>query len=153
MTVTGTGFTGATSVTFGTIAATSFTVNSDTQITAVVPGGFANSPIKVTTPGGTAKSSTNFTLTSGGSGPSISGMSPNSGAVGDQVLISGSGFTGATQVQFNGTSATFTVDSDAQITTTVPFGATTGPVTVTTPGGVLQSPTGFTVGSAPPPVP
>ena len=153
VTVTGTGFTGATSVTFGTIAATSFTVNSDTQITAVVPGGFAHSPIKVTTAGGTAKSSTNFTLTSGGSGPSISGMSPNSGAVGDQVLISGSGFTGATQVQFNGTSATFTVDSDAQITTTVPFGATTGPVTVTTPGGVLQSPTGFTVGSAPPPVP
>lgn len=152
VTVTGTGFTGATKVTFGSIAATSFTVNSDTQFTAVVPGGFAHSPIKVTTPGGTAKSATNFTLVAG-SGPSISGLSPSSGAVGDQVLISGSGFTGAAQVQFNGTVATFNVDSDVQITTTVPLGATTGPVSVTTPSGVLLSPTAFTVGSAPPPVP
>ena len=61
VTVTGTGFTGATSVTFGTIPATSFTVNSDTQITAVVPAGFDKAPINVTTPGGTAKSvGTNF---------------------------------------------------------------------------------------------
>jgi hypothetical protein len=152
VTVTGTGFTGTTKVTFGAIAATSFTVDSDTQITAVVPSGFAHSPIKVTAPGGTAKSATNFTLVAG-SGSSISGLSPSSGAEGDQVLISGSGFTGSTQVQFNGTGAAFNVDSDAQITTTVPVGATTGFVSVTTPSGVAQSPTVFTIGSGPPPVP
>ena len=50
MTVTGSGFTGATAVSFGAIPATSFTVDSDTQITAIVPGGFAHALIKVTTP-------------------------------------------------------------------------------------------------------
>jgi len=63
VTVTGTGFTGATSVSFGAFAATSYTVDSDTQITAVVPSGFAHAPIKVTTAGGTAKSDTNFKVT------------------------------------------------------------------------------------------
>jgi hypothetical protein len=63
VTVTGSGFTGATSVSFGAFAATSFTVDSDTQITAVVPSGFAHAPIKVTTPSGTGKSATNFVVT------------------------------------------------------------------------------------------
>lgn len=63
VTVTGTGFTGATSVSFGTFAATSYTVDSDTQITVIVPSGFAHAPIKVTTAGGTGKSATNFVVT------------------------------------------------------------------------------------------
>ncbi len=63
VTVTGSGFTGATAVSFGAFPATSFTVDSDTQITCVVPSGFAHAPIKVTTPGGTGKSATNFVVT------------------------------------------------------------------------------------------
>ena len=43
VTVTGTGFTGASAVAFGTVPATSFTVNSDTSITATVPPGAAAS--------------------------------------------------------------------------------------------------------------
>jgi hypothetical protein len=62
---------------------------------------------------------------------SISGLAPANGAVGSTVVISGSGFTGATGVSFNGTAATsFTVDNSGQITATVPVGTTTGPVTV-----------------------
>jgi hypothetical protein len=62
---------------------------------------------------------------------SISGLAPASGAVGSTVVISGSGFTGATGVSFNGTAATsFTVNNSGQITATVPVGTTTGPVTV-----------------------
>ncbi len=56
----GTGFT-TTAVTFNSVAATAFTVNSATQITATVPT-TTTGPIKVTTPGGTATSPTNFTL-------------------------------------------------------------------------------------------
>ena len=63
VTVTGSGFTGATSVSFGATPAASYTVDSDTQITVVVPGGFAHAPINVTTPGGSAKSATNFKVT------------------------------------------------------------------------------------------
>lgn len=51
--ITGTGFTGATAVTFNAIAATSFTVQNDQSITAVLPAGSAGSaPIIVTTPAG-----------------------------------------------------------------------------------------------------
>jgi hypothetical protein len=62
---------------------------------------------------------------------SVSGVSPTSGIVGSTVVISGSGFTGATAVQFNGTAATsFTVNNDGQITATVPAGATSGNISV-----------------------
>jgi hypothetical protein len=53
VTITGTGFTGATAVTFGGVAATSFTVVSSTSITAVVASGSSGS-VSVTTGGGTA---------------------------------------------------------------------------------------------------
>jgi uncharacterized protein (TIGR03437 family) len=50
----GTGFTGATAVLFGATPATSFTVNSDTQITAVAPAGLGTVPVTVVGPGGTS---------------------------------------------------------------------------------------------------
>jgi len=61
--ITGTGFTGATAVSFNGTAATSYTVNSDTSITATSPASFTNGPILITTLGGTATSSTNYTQT------------------------------------------------------------------------------------------
>ncbi|MDP9301240.1 MAG: DNRLRE domain-containing protein [Actinomycetota bacterium] len=82
------------------------------------------------------------------SAPSITDFVPLSGPVGTSVTIDGSGFTGTTDVQFNGTSVgsgNFTVVSDAQITSRVPSGATTGPIPVTTPGGTATSSTDFTV--------
>ena len=63
VTITGVSLTQATKVTFGGVAATSFTVNSDTQVTATVPSGAKTGKIVITTPGGTASSSTNFTVT------------------------------------------------------------------------------------------
>ena len=62
-----------------------------------------------------------------------------SGKVGKTVEVLGQGFTGTTAVSFNGTPAAFTVVSDTYLTATVPSGATTGFVTVTTPGGTLKS--------------
>jgi uncharacterized repeat protein (TIGR03803 family) len=68
-----------------------------------------------------------------------------SGKVGAAVKILGTNLTGATSVTFNGTAATFTVVSKSEITTTVPEGATTGTVEVTTPRGTLKSNTKFRV--------
>jgi uncharacterized repeat protein (TIGR03803 family) len=63
----------------------------------------------------------------------------NSGKVGQTGGILGQGLTGTTNVLLNGTPANFTVVSDTFIEATVPAGATSGYVTVTTPSGVLTS--------------
>ena len=70
---------------------------------------------------------------------------PAAGNVGRKVEFLGRGFTGTTGVSFNGTAATFTVMRDTFLTATVPSGATTGFVTVTTPGGTLTSNNEFRV--------
>jgi uncharacterized repeat protein (TIGR03803 family) len=62
-----------------------------------------------------------------------------SGTVGATVKILGTNLIGAISVTFNGTAAVFTVVSASEITTTVPAGATSGPVEVVTPGGTLSS--------------
>jgi hypothetical protein len=147
VTITGSGFAGATDVRFnGTSVGGSFTVDGDAQITATVPSGATTGPISVVAPGGTATSSGDFTVTAP-SPPTITGFSPSSGPVGTSVTITGSGFAGATDVRFNGTSVggSFTVDGDAQITATVPSGATTGPISVVAPGGTATSSGDFTV--------
>jgi uncharacterized repeat protein (TIGR03803 family) len=71
---------------------------------------------------------------------------PTSGVVGAAIKILGTNLTGATSVTFNGTAATFTVNSKSEITTTVPTGATTGTVQVITLRlGTLSSNVPFTV--------
>jgi hypothetical protein len=57
VTVTGTGFTNATSVQFGTIDASAVTPGSDTQIIATSPPGTGTVDVKVTTPAGTSAAS------------------------------------------------------------------------------------------------
>jgi hypothetical protein len=70
-----------------------------------------------------------------GLGPFVKTL-PVSGKVGSVVKILGNGLKGATSVTFfNGAAATFTVVSSTEITTTVPFGATTGVVQVVTSRG------------------
>jgi uncharacterized protein (TIGR03437 family) len=80
--------------------------------------------------------------------PTITSFSPMSGPVGSTVTISGTNFTGATSVKFNGVTATFIVNSNTKITAAVPTGATTGTITVTTPGGTATSTSSFTVTTA-----
>jgi uncharacterized repeat protein (TIGR03803 family) len=79
-----------------------------------------------------------------GLGPFVETL-PTSGTVGAAVIILGNNLTGSTSVTFNGTAATFTVVSSTEIRTTVPTGATTGKVKVTTPKGTLTSNVNFRV--------
>jgi hypothetical protein len=109
VTITGVEFTGATSVKFGSIAATSFTVNSATSITAVSPGELAGTvDVRVTTPEGTSpvSSKDKFRFT-----PTVTGVSPNSGSTagGTTVTVTGTGFllgTTATIFKFGATAGT-----------------------------------------------
>jgi gliding motility-associated-like protein len=76
--------------------------------------------------------------------PTISSFTPTSGGVGASVTISGTYFVGATDVKFNGVSATsITVNSASSITAIAPVG-TTGTIQVITPGGTATSSSNFT---------
>ena len=79
-----------------------------------------------------------------GVGPFVAAQ-PTFGSFGTSVNILGTNLTGTTGVSFNGTAATFSVVSPTEITTTVPTGATTGTIQVTTPGGTLNSNADFQV--------
>jgi len=74
-----------------------------------------------------------------GAPPFVTFVGPAVAKVGKTVEILGKGFTGTTSVSFGGATATFRVVSDTFLTATVPNGATTASVTVTTPGGTLTS--------------
>lgn len=76
--------------------------------------------------------------------PVINSFTP-SGVMGSNVVIQGSNFTGASSVLLNGTAVTFVVNSDGQITATVPVGATSGPITVV---GPVNNATGTTTSSS-----
>ncbi|MGW1422487.1 IPT/TIG domain-containing protein [Bradyrhizobium manausense] len=139
--ITGTNFsatTGAGGVKFGATNATSYTVNSNTQITATAPAGSAGTvDVTVTTPGGTSAASAadQYTYTAA---PTVTSISPTSGpgGGGTVVTITGTNFSGASAVSFGASPATgFTVVSPTTITATSPSGAGTVDIRVTTAGG------------------
>jgi outer membrane protein assembly factor BamB len=78
--------------------------------------------------------------------PTINSFTPTSGTIGNQVTITGSGFSGATAVTFHGIKAVkYSVNSDTKITATVPISASTGLLKVTAAGSTAASATNFTV--------
>ena len=128
--ITGTGFTGATSVKFGGTAASSFNVVNATTIQAIVANG-STGDVSVTTAAGTATKA-GFVFVAA---PSITNFTPTNAASGATVTITGSDFTGATAVNFGGTAASsFNVVNATSIQAVVGTGAT-GDVSVTTPAG------------------
>jgi hypothetical protein len=145
--ITGAGFNYVTGVDFNGVAAASFTVDSATQITAIVPvGPLVNGPINVATAVGLATSAASFTYFVPPPVPMITGFSPAAIAPGLAVTITGANFTGATSVRFNGVSGSFTVNSSTQIRATAPSSSlTAGPITVTTANGTATSATDYTV--------
>jgi len=154
--ITGSGFTYATSVAFGSNNA-SFTVLSDTSINAVVPAGppaGGNVSIIVTGPGGASPSGPNYTYAAPLL-PSITGLTPSSGplAGGGTITLQGVNLTGTTVILFGAIPALFfTVLSPTTINVSVPPGVTAGPVpvTVTTPTGTSP---GFPYTYLAPPLP
>ena len=78
--------------------------------------------------------------------PQIKRIRPTSGPVGTQVQIIGVSLRQTTEVTFGGVASTeFSVNSDKQVTATVPASAVTGPITITTMGGTARSTKRFTV--------
>jgi hypothetical protein len=133
--ITGNNFSGATAVSFGGVPAASFVVTNNTTIGAIVPVGVSTGPISVTTPAGTATSSSLFY-----GPPLITGFSPTHGLPGTNVFIQGTNFLGASAVRFAGVNATwFAATNNGFIYAAVPAGAQDGPISVVTPAGTNTS--------------
>lgn len=132
VTVTGSHFTGASAVNFGPAAGTSLTVVSDTQITVMSPSqdavGQSTADVRVSTPAGQSAVTPADVFTYHGP-PQVTGISPKGGppAGGTTVTVTGSGFTGATAVNFGPQAGTaVTVLSDTQLTVVSPPISPTG---------------------------
>jgi Tfp pilus assembly protein PilV len=152
VTITGTGFIGASAVMFGAVAAPSYTVNGASQITATSPSGVGTVDVTVVTAAGTSVTSSadKFTYAT-----TVTGVSPNSGpsSGGTVVTVTGGGFNGATAVKFGSTAATnVTVTNDTQLTATAPAGTGTVDITVTSPSGTSATSVNdrFTYNPSPP---
>jgi uncharacterized repeat protein (TIGR03803 family) len=138
--ILGQGLSQSTSVRFTPNVPANASVFADTYMTATVPNNATTGPVKVLLTHGHLTSNQKFLVT-----PVVLSFSPPSGPVGTPVVITGNSFTGATKVTFGSKKAAFSVDSYTQITATVPAGAVTGKIQVTTPGGTATSSATFTV--------
>ncbi len=140
VTVTGSHFDGATRVQVGSIEATSFAEDSESQIEAVVPPGSGDVDVTVTTPVGTSqRGETDIYQYLAPPPPTVTRVRRKHGpkAGGTEVTITGSGFVpDATSVNFgDAVSPNVTVHSPESLTATSPAGEGRVDVTVTTPGG------------------
>ena len=155
--IMGTGLSVNPNVSFGGVAASNVTVQSDTTIVATVGSG-ASGSVSVTV-GGQTLSLPGFTYTAPTTQTNIqlTAFTPSVGQTGSSITLTGANFTGATGVSFGGVPAlTFSVNSDSQIVAVVGNGAT-GLVTVVNlslsaslprftfdrPSGATSTPAGF----------
>ena len=151
VTVTGSGFTGTTLVTeimFGAMKATSFIVDSNTQIRAIAPVHLAGvvDVVSMSSVGTSAiVAADEYTYFLSGSVPTIAGLNPVYGPAsgGATVVITGTGFTGvvgASGVKFGNLNAdSYVVNSDTKITAKTKA-HDVGPVDV-----IVMNPSGFSL--------
>jgi|GEM_PF-619914 len=156
VTIIGTNFTGATTVTIGGAAATTFTVNSATQIICTSPphSTAETVDVSVTTPGGTGTKTLAFQYKLAADVPNITGVSPGSGSTagGTNVTISGSKLGGTViALTFNDVSATNIAIVSKTITCTTPASVTSGlaKINLTTNNGSTTNTTYFTYTASP----
>ena len=132
----GSDLTGTTSVTFGGVPATNIVVNDDEYLTGNTPAHAVGAvDVVVTTPGGSATDTGGFTYQAA---PVVTGVAPPTGSYlgGQDVTITGTGLSDATDVTFGGVeSPTVFWVGDSLVARTPPHAAGLVDVAVTTPGG------------------
>ena len=134
VTVNGSGFDGTSAVSLNGTAVVVVGVLSANVLKATVPAGATSGLITVTTgAGGTAAAGTPFKVK-----PRITGFTP-SARVGEPVTITGTTFDGATVLKFGAIPAIIGSNDGSVVQTTVPDGATTGKITIVTPGGTFTT--------------
>ena len=140
VTIRGPNLTGTLAVLFNGVSAP-FTNISASELRTVVPEGAPSGAITIATPAGFANTATAFYLP-----PTISSMDPTSGFASSNVTITGENLVDISSVRFGGLDAVFTPLTPVSLSAIVPQNAVTGPITITTPGGVATSSGPFLVG-------
>lgn len=154
VTLTGSNFTGVAAVKFAGDKTAQFTINSDTQITAIVPDGAANGPITISKQGCADARTNNFTVIPLNPAPSLMAINPNSATMGDAgftLTVTGSNFINGSIVRWNNADRPTTFVSATQLTAQIPAsdiaGAGAASVTVfnPAPGGGLSNAANFNI--------
>jgi large repetitive protein len=135
VTLTGTRMSLVTAVDFNGAAVSDFTLGGDdNHLVVTVPTGASTGKVTVKETSGLGTTSTgDFTIVSG-----VTGFSPASGTAGTDVTITGTDL-GSASVTFNGISASITSNTATTIHATVPAGATTGSLVVTTASATIDA--------------
>ena len=147
--IEGSGFSGATGLSFGDVWANTWSIVSDTEITATVPEPAAYGPVivAVTRPADMSADQVLFTYYGSpeAAAPIAASVQPNCGCVGDAVVITGSGLSICSNVTFGDTAAEFTIEDDTHLSAMVPEAEVSGEVAVvvTTSAGVSSEPVPF----------
>ena len=148
VTVSGSGFTAGSTVSFGGTSAASVTVTNATTLIATSPGGTGAVDLTVTTPGGTSAVSS-ADVFAYDAAPTVTSLTPSAGPLvgGTVVMVTGTGFTAGSSVVFGSASAgSVSVTNATTLVATSPAGTGSVDVTVTTAGGtsVASAPDLFT---------
>src|SRR3984957_20556152 len=154
VTIYGTGFSTTASQNTVKFNGTTATVTSstNTQIVTKVPTGATTGTISVTSPGGSAVSTSSFTVTTTNGLPTVTSFSPTIGVPATPVTVTGTNYntTPANDAaQFNGASSPVTAATSTTLSTTVPVDATSGHITVSNGLGKATSTADFFVPPAP----
>lgn len=130
--INGSNFTDPVTVRFNGVVAPDAVATSRSQVNATVPPGAFTGPVTVVTSAGTSTVTQVFYAS-----PRLTTFAPTNGIAGDSVVLTGTNFTGALAVSFDGHDAGFTVNDTNRITAIVPPDATSGPIQVLAPGGAF----------------
>ena len=139
VTITGTGLTGASAVSFNGKTSPAFTVASDTSVTAAVPSGATTGPISVTTPSGTTTSVASFVVPAAALATTLKYGGTTSAVIGATVTLKATLKT-STNVAVGGRSVSFTLNGSTFSATTNTTG--TASLTTTAPGTLGSYPIG-----------
>jgi hypothetical protein len=151
VTISGSGFTGATEVRFGSIRVP-FKVAKGTRITVTAPIAQETGPVDifVTTPVGTSEATPADRYDFEAEAPSVEEASPEVGSTGETVTLQGEGFVGTSEVRFGATPASFEVVNDVEIRAIVPpHSSERVAITIQTPLGATEEACGNPVSCKP----
>jgi hypothetical protein len=147
--IEGTNLLYVTAVEFNGLPAQLFSGMIGLHVTAKVPEGATTGSITVRTPNGSVTTTNSFKVVDAPK-PLLLAVSPGTGVPGETVRLIGSNLVDVVSVEFNGVEASFSNIFVPDWMAIVPTGATTGPITIRTRGGVTTSTNDFVV--LPPPV-